>query len=1255
MSGPFGSQQWMYASGGFYPYELDNSLKFEDGDSSYLSRTPSSAGNQKVFTFSCWLKRGNLTDINLLGAGTGSDDRTDIAVLDNAILFGNEVSNDRDVKKTNAVLRDTSAWYHIVVAIDLTASSNSDKVKIYINGVQQTSFAIDNTFANVNSYINGTSSTHYIGRNRAGTDKLDGYLAEVNFIDGTQLTPSSFGETKEGIWIPKQYSGSYGTNGFYLPFKETTTANGFNTVTYSGNGGDQSIEGVGFQPDFVWTKQRNASANHRLFDSVRGTGKNLISNSTTSEGTDSNTLTSFDSDGFSLGNSTQVNDSSDTYVAWCWDAGTGDKTYTVTVYNSGYGNKYRFDGNSTDAPTLNLAEGATYTFNYPSAHPLRFSTTSNGTHGGGTEYTTGVTHVSSTQTTITVASGAPTLYYYCSIHSGMGGQINTNSTQGSSHLEGSIISTVKANQEYGFSIVSYTGTGAAATVGHGLGVIPAMVITKRRDGTSEWMVKHQSLPTGQNLLLNQNLNAAASLGYSQGVISDLTSNTTFGFTSGSSGVNNANQSSATYVAYCFADVTGYQKVGSYSGTNSANNSITGLGFKPAWLMIKRTDSADDWCIYDNTRHPGASTNTRLEANDSAAEVSASSIEITFDNDGFTLVGDNSSINASGTYIYLAIADTRDALFTSDASGNGNNWTPNALQHSDVMPDTPTDGFATLNSVFKTKNANPTFSEGNLTVAPSASAYQNTISTIGVSSGKWYAEIYCNGTPNSANYFGVGNDKEINNLISTNTLVGSTDGGFGIQMLADDKRTNGSNTTGYSSAFSSGDIMNIAMDLDNGKVWFGKNGTYFSSGDPVAGSNEAFSGLSGTFYVILTMYNAGFTSATVNFGQDSSFNAVQIPQGNADSNGKGDFFYAPPSGFLALCNANLPDPAIDPNKGENPEDYFNTVLYTGNGGTKSITGVGFQPGFVWQKGRNVTYNHLLFDSVRGATKYLRSNATNAETTEANSLQSFDADGFTVANNPSGSDMSNSSVNYVAWNWKAGGTGVTNNDGSIQSTVSANTEAGFSIVSYTGTGSNATIGHGLGVAPDMIIVKNRSDGADSWQVYHSANTSAPETERLKLNGTDATLDLNLWQDTAPTSSVFYIATDGAVNGSGENLISYCFANKEGYSKFGSYTGNGSSDGPFVYTGFRPSFWLQKRTDSASGGNWRIIDIAREPFNDGDPARLFPDSNSAEQSNTRNQELLSNGIKVRSSNVSMNASGGTYIYMAFAEQPFKYSNAR
>ena len=493
MSGPFGSQQWMYnASSGFYPYELNNSLKFEDGDSSYLSRTPASAGNRKTFTWSGWFKRANLTNSVLLSAGTSNTARTlfYFDATNGQLYFFNNASGTITGIYTSAYYRDVSSFYHVVLAVDTTQTNASDRAKIYINGVEQAvSTYIGAIALNADLYINATNA-HGIGAQAFGSAIYsDGYLAEVNFIDGTALTPSSFGETKEGIWIPKQYSGSYGTNGFYLPFKETTTANGFNSVLYIGNGSNQSIHGLGFQPDLIWMKRRDTTQDHYLVDSVRGANKLLRSNLTNAEATYSspNYVQSFDNDGFTSSNLTLIS-SGGSYVAWCWDAGTGDKTYTVTVYNSGYGNKYRIDGNSTDAPTLNLAEGATYTFNYPSAHPLRFSTTSNGTHGSGSEYTTGVTHVSSTQTTITVASGAPTLYYYCSIHSGMGGQINTNSTQGSSNLDGSITSIVKANQDYGFSIVSYTGTGSAATVGHGLGVAPKMIIIKDRGDTSTWIV-----------------------------------------------------------------------------------------------------------------------------------------------------------------------------------------------------------------------------------------------------------------------------------------------------------------------------------------------------------------------------------------------------------------------------------------------------------------------------------------------------------------------------------------------------------------------------------------------------------------------------------------------------------------------------------------------------------------------------------------------------------------------------------------------
>ena len=249
-------------------------------------------------------------------------------------------------------------------------------------------------------------------------------------------------------------------------------------------------------------------------------------------------------------------------------------------------------------------------------------------------------------------------------------------------------------------------------------------------------------------------------------------------------------------------------------------------------------------------------------------------------------------------------------------------------------------------------------------------------------------------------------------------------------------------TSWGSSYTTGDILGFALDMDAGTLDVTKNG---------ASTGSQITSISGSYRTCCTLYGSA-SKASYNFGQDSSFNGNKVAQGNADENGKGDFYYAPPSGYLALCNANLPDPAIDPNKGDNPENYFNTVLYTGTGSAISITGVGFQPDWVWIKDRSTTYAHQLTDSVRGATETLFSNLTNVESTDAQKLTSFDTDGFSYGTNVGGNTSSNS---YVAWNWLAGGTGVSNTDGSITSTVSANTEAGFSIVSYTGNGFPVTI--------------------------------------------------------------------------------------------------------------------------------------------------------------------------------------------------------
>jgi hypothetical protein len=326
------------------------------------------------------------------------------------------------------------------------------------------------------------------------------------------------------------------------------------------------------------------------------------------------------------------------------------------------------------------------------------------------------------------------------------------------------------------------------------------------------------------------------------------------------------------------------------------------------------------------------------------------------------------------------------------------------------------------------------------------------------------------------------------------------------------------------------------------------------------------------------------------------------------------------------------------------DYFNTKLYTGNGSTQSITGVGFQPDLNWTKGRNVGTFHMLTDAVRGVTKAIQSNTTTAEQTFASGLTSFNSDGFTAGN----SDDINGNYNYASWNWKANGTGSANTDGTISSTVSANTTSGFSIVSWTGNATaGATIGHGLGVTPKVIILKG-TDQTDGWFVQHQ---DLGATKFLRLQDTNAvTTQTNVWNDTAPTSNVFSVGNGSGTNGNGNQFITYCFAEKTGYSKFGSFTGNNNADGTFVYTGFKPAFVMIKRTDNTS--NWLLYDNKREGYNQANDY-LNPDNSNAEGGGDNYLDLLSNGFKTRVASQSINVSGASYIYMAFAEAPLVGTN--
>jgi hypothetical protein len=581
---------------------------------------------------------------------------------------------------------------------------------------------------------------------------------------------------------------------------------------------------------------------------------------------------------------------------------------------------------------------------------------------------------------------------------------------------------------------------------------------------------------------------------------------------------------------------------------------------------------------------------------------------------------NVGTGVNGFYLKFSNnSDVTAATLGADYSGNGNNWTPSgspgfsvtAGAGNDSLVDTPTQygtdtgaggqvrgNYCTLNPLNNVGGS--TLTNGNLDFVTGSATYGGVKGTIGVSSGKWYWEV----TPTAITAvlsFGIQN-------ASGGAEVGGDANGWGY--LSDARKYNNGSASAYGASYTTNDVIGVALDLDAGTLAFYKNGS---------AQGTAFSGLAAnTYFPAVSDVSTGASSSGVaNFGQRP-------------------FAYTAPSGFKALVTTNLPEPTV-----VQGDDYFNTVLFTGNHPTgQSITGVGFAPDLTWFKSRTVISSHNLVDKVRGAFR-LRSDTTDAETSATVTL---DSDGFTV-----GAQSESNDGSMVAWNWKAYGAGGSNTDGTVAGTVtvSANTTAGFSIVTWTNPASGTpTIGHGLDVAPSFIIVKDRTF-AYNWDV---GSDSIGWANRLNLNTTGATSS-GFWNSTAPTASVFTYAASGG--NSGDSMVAYCFAEVEGFSKFGSYTGNGLADGPFVYTGFRPAFVMVKNASATN--NWAILDAARNPYN-GMDERLHPNlSNATNTGAGVVLDALSNGFKCRNSDPLENGSGNTIIYMAFASNPFKYALAR
>jgi hypothetical protein len=1000
-------------------YGLTKSLRFRNSASAKLTRTPASASNRTTWTWSGWIKPGALIDETIFMAGAEDAARTQLEfVYNGSSQFNNLSFSSVDTSVTlnyfsTQVFRDPAAWYHVVVAVDTTQATSTNRVKIYVNGSQITSWDTSTAPSqNLNTHMNNNVA-HVIGaRSYTSSSYFDGYMAEVNFVDGQQLTPSSFGATSAifGTWQPKQYTGSYGTNGFYLPFTNTTSS-GFSS--YYANFSSQSLNAAG-------ASALSFSGNF-------------------------------------------------TFEYWFYPTDTGN-TY------QGGGLSYRNTPFATGG-FQTIYDGTTGKINWVF-------------NGGGTSiYCTGLTN--NTWNHIVCMRSGTTLYTF---------------------VNGTLTGTVT-----GFS-------------------------TNVNGGSSNYGVYIGDSYDGNHY-------------YTSGRLSNVRmTNTAVYSTSG------------------------------FTVPSSALTAISGTQLLALTTSSATTDS---------------STNN------------------------FTLTN-NGSVSATSA----TIGSLTTVSF--DSSGNYNNWIASGLNVStantsyDSMNDVPTLTSATAANYATFNNLIPSavLINGNLT--RNSSSGRTSCSTIPLISGKYYFETRIQDA-NSNGGVGVkrSNAHPLGDYDTSKCATYFANGEYKIE--------GNSQTSGFSS-YTNGDLIGCAVDTTQSpaKIWWHKNNTWQGTGNP---TTAGYSLTAGFEYLFQVLHGSGSssTTASVNFGQQP-------------------WAYTPPTGYSALNTYNLPTPTIGATAATLPNKYFDINLYTGNGGpaqTFTNTG-GFAPDLLWVKRRSTAGDHALIDTIRGGNKTIASNSTDAEASQSWSV-TLNSNGFTVPNT-SDNLINGSGVTYAAWQWKAGGAAVTNTAGTTTTQVSANQTAGFSIVTYTGTGSNMTIGHGLGQAPKLWFWKNRS-ATSSWSLnYYFLYNSM---RFMLLNATDAQGNNSggYWGN-PPTSTVNYVgASDPATNISGQQFVMYAFAEVPGFSNIGSYTGNGSSDGPFVYTGFRPRFVLFKGTGTR---DWVIRDTSRDIYNT-THFDLYPNSSGAQEAGGDSIDILSNGFKLRASGASFNGNGETYIYMAFAENPFKYANAR
>ena len=985
-----------------------------------------------------------------------------------------------------------------------------------------------------------------------------------------------------------------------------TPSENFKAITYSGNGTAGRAFTVGFQPDYIVIKMTSGSDNWRALDTTRGLGfVNYWNLSNAQDGSASPVYLTVSSTGFattSNGND-NFNASGSDYVAYCWKAN--------------------------------------------------------------------------------------------------GGTTSTNS-------EGSEDSTVQANAAAGFSIIKYTGTGSGATIGHGLDSAPKFIISKRIDSSSDWL--------GGAVDWTKYLEPNGTPPFRTANVWGNTAPTDSVY----SVINSTSASGVDYIVYAFADVAGYQKIGTYTGNGSANGPIVETDFEVGFVWIKNLDSTNDWQIFDNGRNTSNPRTEAISPSSSGGDWTNSGYKVDFLSNGFQIIGDGSGINESGdSILYIAIATDPDTEAPTLAdSFNVKTWTGDGSARNIDLGFQP--NFAWIKSRSYARNhylydsirgadnqlvSNTTDAQANnsqrLTAFNTDSFSLGTSDEVNKS-----AETYVAWAWKANDDVPTINDNgSIDSIVSVNANAG-----FSIVKYHGDSASSATIGHGLSSApeliitkalnFAGGWPTQIggyyglrlnstgANDTANGSVFYGNTAptaTVFTVGgsDEV---NDDYDYISYCFHSVAGYSKFGTytgdggdgTGPTVTTGFKPDFVMVKRSSGTGnwqiydtrrndkllfpnDSAAEQNLVYVDflstgfkpiaPSSATGDTNINLNGStyiyaAFKKNVASNTTlaNSFKAVTYTGNSTndfgttlTQSVTGVGFKPDLVWIKNRNHTYTHALFDSVRGATNQIQSNSNAAQSSSDGYLKSFDSDGFGLGGDYA---FNRNAYTYVAWCWKAGQTWQHNIDGTIASTVNVNTANGFSIVKYTATGTTATVGHGLSSAPEFIMAKVTNQ-AYGWVCYH---TSLGSSKVIYLSTNDAAGDsTSLMNATDPTSSVFTAGASNNLNyADGNEIIAYCFHSVAGYSKFGTYNGSGS-DGNAVSLGFQPDFVMIKRTNDTGG--WLMFDSARNTSNPRNN-RLEADSNAGATtgSATKNVDFNATDFEANGSDTEVNASGSTYIYMAF-----------